>query len=155
MRIVEISRPNGGIIHLPGRLLALLLFAFALALPAAAQGKGGLVNLPGGGAAVAAFATVPTTIGDVTGAWLFFGEEDHIRAEFRDCRGNVLHAINSADKDQSLVTKWPDRNNPKIIHEVVTTYGGRTNGALVAAAERHKAAVDQMQRLFPPPAGGS
>jgi len=116
-----------------GITLALVAILFSAAAPVAQQ-------------------TVPTsveraTVGDISGAWVIYAEQG--RADFVTDDGvstSMKTSTEGKDKDQVFITRWTDANGFE--HEVRTEYGGRTNGGRQAAAERHKAAVDEQVRLF-------
>ena len=97
--------------------------------------------------AQAPISATPGQLGDTAGAWVYF---DDGAAEFRDLTGNVLSSITSSPDGDEWVTSWPDRGNPKVIHEVRTSHGGKTVGARKASLERHKESVELMQEEFPP-----
>lgn len=93
--------------------------------------------------AQAPLSTTPGTVGDVAGVWLVYA--DH--AEFATEDGVVTSMRSTPDdKESKFVTRWKDANGFE--HEVITDYGGKSAGAIQAAAQRHKQKVDAMVSVF-------
>ena len=93
-------------------------------------------------------ASTPATLGQDAGAWLFY---DDGSAEFATVDEGGLTATkistSNSDRDtQSLVTRWKSNG---LDQEVITTFGGKTQGAREAAVERHASAVALQLEAFP------